>query len=47
MEFSGYSGAKIIDLIKCAYKNSLSGLEFLFGLPGTVGGAGLYECKML
>ena len=31
----GYSGAKIIDLIKCSYKNSLSGLEFLFGLPGT------------
>lgn len=41
----GYSGAKIIDLIKCAYKNSLSGLEFLFGLPGTVGGAAYMNAR--
>lgn len=40
-----YSGAKIIDLIKCAYKNSLSGLEFLFGLPGTVGGAAYMNAR--
>lgn len=41
----GYSGAKIIDLIKCAYKNSLSGLEFLFGLPATVGGAAYMNAR--
>ena len=41
----GYSGAKIIDLVKCAYKNSLSGLEFLFGLPGTVGGAAYMNAR--
>lgn len=41
----GYSGAKIIDLIKCAYKNSLSGLEFLFGLPGTIGGAAYMNAR--
>lgn len=41
----GYSGAKIIDLIKYAYKNSLSGLEFLFGLPGTVGGAAYMNAR--
>ncbi len=41
----GYSGAKIIDLIKFAYKNSLSGLEFLFGLPGTVGGAAYMNAR--
>lgn len=41
----GYSGAKVIDLVKCAYKNSLSGLEFLFGLPGTVGGAAYMNAR--
>lgn len=41
----GYSGAKIIDLIKCSYKNSLSGLEFLFGLPGTIGGAAYMNAR--
>ncbi len=35
----GYSGAKVMDLVKYAYKNSFGGLEFLFGLPGSIGGA--------
>ena len=43
----GINGQKIIaqagvslgDLVKLAYENSLSGLEFAAGIPGTVGGA--------
>lgn len=41
----GYSGAKVIDLIKYAYKNSFGGLEFLFGLPGTIGGAAYMNAR--
>ncbi len=33
---SGVSLSKLVDL---AYKNSLSGLEFALGIPGTIGGA--------
>lgn len=33
------SGAKLIDVSKYALKNSLSGLEFACGIPGSVGGA--------
>ena len=32
-------GAGITGLASLAYKNSLSGLEFAYGIPGTVGGA--------
>ena len=41
----GYSGAKVVDLVKCAYKNSFGGLEFLFGLPGTIGGAAYMNAR--
>ncbi|ASJ20597.1 UDP-N-acetylenolpyruvoylglucosamine reductase [Brachyspira hampsonii] len=34
-----YSGAKVFDVVKYAYKNAFTGLEFLYGLPGTIGGA--------
>ena len=34
-----YSGANVIDVVKNAYKRSFTGLEFLYGLPGTIGGA--------
>ena len=34
-----YSGANVIDVVKNAYKNSFTGLEFLYGLPGSIGGA--------
>ena len=40
-----YSGAKVIDLVKHSYKNSFGGLEFLFGLPGTVGGAAYMNAR--
>lgn len=33
------SGAKLADLCKLARDNSLTGLEFAYGIPGTVGGA--------
>ncbi|WEG12130.1 UDP-N-acetylmuramate dehydrogenase [Pullulanibacillus sp. KACC 23026] len=33
------SGAKIIDVSRIAYEESLTGLEFACGIPGTVGGA--------
>jgi len=33
------SGAKISALVKTAVRNSLGGIEFLAGIPGTVGGA--------
>ena len=41
----GYSGAKVFDLVKHAYKNSFGGLEFLFGLPGSVGGAACMNAR--
>lgn len=34
-----YSGARISDVVKFACKNSMTGLEFLSGLPGSIGGA--------
>lgn len=34
-----YAGAKTSEVSEYALKNSLTGLEFLYGLPGTVGGA--------
>ena len=34
-----YSGAYVKDVVKYAYKNYFTGLEFLYGLPGSVGGA--------
>ena len=33
------AGVKLIDLCKVALDNSLSGLEFAYGIPGTCGGA--------
>ncbi|MCR3922216.1 MAG: FAD-binding protein, partial [Firmicutes bacterium] len=33
------AGATIIDVAREAQRNSLSGLEFAYGIPGTVGGA--------
>ena len=33
------AGTKVVTLCKFAYENSLSGLEFAFGIPGTCGGA--------
>lgn len=40
-----YSGAKVIDTVKHAYKNSFTGLEFLYGLPGTIGGAAYMNAR--
>lgn len=36
-----YAGASLSSLAKIALENSLKGLEFIFGVPGTVGG-GIY-----
>jgi UDP-N-acetylmuramate dehydrogenase len=33
------SGARLEDLISLSYENSLSGMEFAAGIPGTIGGA--------
>ncbi len=33
------AGASLKSLCVCAYENSLSGLEFAYGIPGSVGGA--------
>lgn len=33
------SGCSLMKLCRCALDNSLSGLEFAYGIPGTVGGA--------
>lgn len=41
----GYSGTKVFDLVKHAYKNSFGGLEFLFGLPGSIGGAAYMNAR--
>lgn len=45
------SGAKLLETAVFAYKNSLSGLEFSYGIPGTAGGAvymnaGAYDGEM-
>ncbi len=40
-----YSGLSIKETVKYAYKNSFGGLEFLYGLPGTVGGASYMNAK--
>lgn len=45
------AGAKLIALCRFAYENSLSGLEFAYGIPGSVGGgafmnAGAYGGEM-
>lgn len=33
------AGASLVALSRCALKESLTGMEFLYGIPGTVGGA--------
>lgn len=40
-----YSGASVIDVVKYAYKNSFTGLEFLYGLPGSIGGAAYMNAR--
>ena len=40
-----YSGANVIDVVKYAYKNSFTGLEFLYGLPGSIGGAAYMNAR--
>lgn len=40
-----YSGLTIKETVKYTYRNSLTGLEFLYGLPGTVGGASYMNAK--
>ena len=40
-----YSGAKVIDVVKHAYKNAFTGLEFLYGLPGSIGGAAYMNAR--
>ena len=40
-----YSGASVIDIVKYAYKNSFTGLEFLYGLPGSIGGAAYMNAR--
>ena len=45
------AGASLFSLCRFAAENSLSGLEFAYGIPGTVGGAvymnaGAYECEI-
>jgi len=45
------AGASLFSLCRFAEEYSLSGLEFAYGIPGTVGGAvymnaGAYECEM-
>lgn len=37
--FLAYGGVKVNDITEYCYKNSLTGMEFLGGLPGTIGGA--------
>lgn len=34
-----YGGVKVSDIVYYSYKNLLTGIEFLAGLPGTIGGA--------
>jgi len=38
-EIEALSGSKLADVIEFSIKNSLSGIEKLFGIPGTIGGA--------
>ena len=45
------SGASLSDVINVAKENSLSGLEYLIGIPGSVGGAsvmnaGAFDCEI-
>lgn len=40
-----YSGARVIDTVKYAYKNAFTGLEFLYGLPGSIGGAAYMNAR--
>ncbi|MEI0567114.1 UDP-N-acetylmuramate dehydrogenase [Brachyspira pulli] len=40
-----YSGANVIDVVKYAYKNSFTGLESLYGLPGSIGGAAYMNAR--
>lgn len=40
-----YSGANVIDVVKYAYRNSFTGLEFLYGLPGSIGGAAYMNAR--
>ena len=40
-----YSGANVIDVMKYAYKNAFTGLEFLYGLPGSIGGAAYMNAR--
>ncbi|WP_297205833.1 UDP-N-acetylmuramate dehydrogenase [uncultured Brachyspira sp.] len=40
-----YSGADVIDVVKYAYKNAFTGLEFLYGLPGSIGGAAYMNAR--
>lgn len=35
----GGAGVKLVDLVKTAFEHSLAGAEFLYGIPGTLGGA--------
>ncbi|WP_028329212.1 UDP-N-acetylmuramate dehydrogenase [Brachyspira alvinipulli] len=40
-----YSGANVMDVVKYAYKNAFTGLEFLYGLPGSIGGAAYMNAR--
>lgn len=40
-----YSGAEVMNVVKYAYKNAFTGLEFLYGLPGTIGGAAYMNAR--
>lgn len=40
-----YSGAEVMSVVKYAYKNAFTGLEFLYGLPGTIGGAAYMNAR--
>jgi UDP-N-acetylmuramate dehydrogenase len=33
------AGVKLVNMVKAAYENNLTGAEFLYGIPGTIGGA--------
>ena len=40
------AGCSLINVCRFAYENGLGGLEFAFGIPGSVGGA-VYECRCM
>ncbi len=49
VEFSGnciyaHAGTPLIQVCRCALENSLSGLEFAYGIPGSVGGGVYMNC---